>query len=535
MRADMYETITFVIPDGFQVMEEHIDMDIADVGFLRTKRQRHYTSASRSGTRATLTRHTIRCPYCDFRSPAYEKATPVPPRVIDAWAQPQLSFFDEEDQFLTFNQISPPEKAFFCPNCLLLSTPAKHDLTVSMGEENRRVFLSLPISAAEVMKTAMDFGVAPFGLHFPFRQSFEFDLDTGRACFSVTDATGDRVITRDITDTRELSDVFDLWLRHNRIRRKLRKTFESGYGDKLPYPENDLSLRKLIEVTRFQHFPQIFYDAIPYLHNGTIDPSFTAAPQLRNMECLPKIYLAAGLPAAKSIRRIWFSNPGFFWYIEEAKMLREIFPDVNIYCRLLSLPHIYEIFSSFHQYPGILTFFRDYVRLRGQQILLRKMTKYWHPMVEYAKTYSLMNPSSRERDQAKWAAKDASFNCFIEFSIPYRPGFNQVKDHTSVDGYTFSWLKTRQEYYEAGRAMRNCLTGWTPEHNPVMIVRKGTQPKAALEIKNNLVVQERGFDNAPLSNDPALYEAVSKWKDLQNLKTCTLEIPEFDEDEELPF
>lgn len=525
-----YATLT--IPDGYKIVEFEEETDISTVEFLRTKKQRRYTCAHRMGDRVVLKRHVVVCPCCDFRTPAYDRFVKhnltvypeqVPKRVIDAWADPQYSFFEEEDTVLTFNKVSIPEGKFECPKCHFRSSPAKQDITISIGIKEQFVLItSSSIDTKAVFQLIMNSYSGKLRLQFPFSETVEFNLKRGRVIYRIVDANNEDVLVRDITnmgDKTVSSMIFKIMVTNNRLRKNFARAFQQAYNFKLPFELRELSPQAYVAMTRFQHFPKEFYDTIPYnLVNGMLDTSFlSTSKHLKNIQNLSELYRVSALPNAKSIRRLFFSNPGFFFYIHEAKLLAGIFSDVNIFASLLSQSHIYDIFSFLHQYPGGISFLQDYAAEKGQLSLKRKIEKNWNAIKEYSKHYSAMSPSAKKREQHGWRGRRVSARPSLHYSIPMKPGFNQIKDHTVVGPYTFSWLRSKSDYIRAGNALKNCLGGWNYDSNPVVIVKKGDQFKAALEIKNSYVMQERACHNAPVEIDKELYQAIIKWKKDHNL------------------
>ena len=139
----MNDHSTVNVPDGFLLKVERQAMDIEQARLLlRTRAQHRYTSARRMGEQALLTRHKLVCPCCGqsfppaaFRSlPGLPRKGRIPRNEIDAWADPQTRFYDDETAELTFRKVEVP-KTFLCPSCGYLSEP--HTRT-NTGSATRR-------------------------------------------------------------------------------------------------------------------------------------------------------------------------------------------------------------------------------------------------------------------------------------------------------------------------------------------------------------------------------------------------------------
>ena len=182
----MKDTLTFTIPSGYRIVELEEEYDVSEVDFLKSKRQHRYTSAHRVGDFVNLKRHVVVCPCCYFKTPSYDRylrrapiyyTERVPDRVIDAWADLQYSFFDADDNFLLFNEVSAPDGQFECPKCHFLSPPAKQDITISIGttEEDTVFITSSCINTTDVFKLMMSSFVGITKLQFPLSESVEFN------------------------------------------------------------------------------------------------------------------------------------------------------------------------------------------------------------------------------------------------------------------------------------------------------------------------------------------------------------------------
>ena len=87
---------------------------------------------------------------------------------------------------------------------------------------------------------------------------------------------------------------------------------------------------------------------------------------------------------------------------------------------------------------------------------------------------------------------------------------SEIPDCT-VEGYDFSWLRSRNDYCLAARQLSNCLGDHSPLGAPVLCIRKQGQTLAAVEVSGRKVLQARGFDNAALEDFPELFQALGKW------------------------
>lgn len=76
---------------------------------------------------------------------------------------------------------------------------------------------------------------------------------------------------------------------------------------------------------------------------------------------------------------------------------------------------------------------------------------------------------------------------------------DKIKNCT-IDGYNFVALKSKYEYVQAGKQLKNCLVGWECIDNPIVAVKKNNKIVGAVEINGIYVFQARGYDNSNIEN-----------------------------------
>lgn len=526
----MSQEINLRVANGFRVIQKEETVDIATAGnWLRTRRQHRYTRAVREGDNATLTKHVVKCPYCGGEVPAYarfqkNRATSVPDRlpktVIDEWASPQYSLFDTFDRALELNAVVMPEDNYSCPKCGCVSSAyggtvsivlrcQKQKITLSCNVENSSVLINLIIRSSK-------------RIIFPVVETVEFNFGKGRASMQICDGGGQVLVMKDITFSMDLwkgSETYSLISGNSLVRKKLVQALKNLGNDHLPFSAKELTPTVMVSLTQFTgEYPKEFFDAIPYdLCNGGIERSFRAiAKKLHKAENLLRLYEESCLPPIKSVRKRMFETPGFFFYLHEVELLWQIFGDSNHFRRFLEMSRVYDVLSFLHQYPGAFDFIRDYTAEKGASCLLNKLERKWAVTQEYAKTYYSMSAAMQGRERKKWRRKDILIQPAASHSTPMPAGDPSIHN-CMVDGYTFSWLRTKRDYSQAGKALRNCLGRWREDDNPVLVVKKGNRFKAAIEISCNGIVQEHAINNAPIEYDEALYKAVEKWKAMNRL------------------
>ena len=96
------------------------------------------------------------------------------------------------------------------------------------------------------------------------------------------------------------------------------------------------------------------------------------------------------------------------------------------------------------------------------------------------------------------------------FSIPMKRPPNKIFN-CKINEYSFSWLKTGNEYYIVGEELRNCLRSWKSTNNPVVVVKKDNKVVAAIDVADGTVIQVKGYKNSSISRVPNLSKAYDQW------------------------
>ena len=535
------------IPDGYVPVHTERILTPDEARFIVSRRRfGTYTALLRRGETVLLAEDRIRCPWCGGESPAYAhchgqegKRPRVGRKTFERWMDPQYAIPGFLPDIYPLNNLWTPGEEYLCPLCGQISGPAARSRKVHVRARRGRAEITW--DAVGLRRILRSRGLLPGGqltIKPPLTETVSFNLKKGRVALRITDAEENLLVIRDITDGNnawEMSSVCRLITASDRVRQELALAFREASGEDLPFEEKELTPELLAAVTRFAGYPRDFYDAIPYdLESGRIERSFRGiSRRLHSADALPGLYSDSGLPGMKSVKRIFFTRPGLFFYLEEARMLWEAVEDPNFFCTLLSMPRIYDVMSFLHRFPDGIRFFRDYRRERGGRGLCRTLEDRWESLPLYIGQYCIMSPASRAEEWRKWRRNEGLAPDPIGFSIPMPGGDREIRDCT-VDGYCFFWLRSRVDYQTAGKAMNNCLVSWKPNGNPVVAVKKDGRFVAAVELLGKCIVQVRAAENEPIEAHPALNRAFQNWRERYGLDWLPFMGLEDDEDE-LPF
>lgn len=374
-------------------------------------------------------------------------------------------------------------------------------------------------------------------ISFPLFEGVTFHFGKGRIYLFLQNSQGKKIYLRDATEKYsrwESSLIFQILSGDRRLWNLLISKMEpaianamTGYGPEL-----------LPAVTRFPGFSRDFYDVIPYGKNEKIPHSFqTAAKGLHTPKKAKEFYLSSNLPKCKSIRREFFRRPQLMFYMQEHETMWGILEDINLYRTFLESESLFEVLASLHQRPMLETFFQDYSHVCGAKALVEKMRNGWKPLSSIGIDYCSLGKDERKSAQKRWSRTKilmTSWRGHPEFSVPMARA-EGVPERYTIDGFTFSRLRTSREYDKTGQKMMNCLSAWRPSDNPVFgVYSRNGAAVAAVEVEGNTVVQVRGRENKSIFLCPGLFEAYRQWVSAVKLEEdYGLAFDGFDD--ELPF
>ena len=137
---------------------------------------------------------------------------------------------------------------------------------------------------------------------------------------------------------------------------------------------------------------------------------------------------------------------------------------------------------------------------------------------DFLLVYCTMNKALRLAEQQSWRRYKYSGTDEVRepikttplFSMPMKQPVESIKDCV-FDGFNFSWLRTGSDYDKAGKLLKNCLRDWKTINNPVVLVKRGKKPVAAIEVGEDGVRQFLGYDNSDAYEVPGLGLAYRKW------------------------
>lgn len=511
-----------------------------DVAFevLTPARQRKSTLAVFENDNVVITKHVIVCPWCGKKAPAYHNNQMEPHQLIDMWLAQQTSMFEKLPKTLLFNRPIEAMEKFVCPRCNMISHPSKGfiDVLFIVDRKTIKIFRKLELKELFQIKWGADkICITNFELY----EAITFNLKNGHTYVSLEDGRGEKLKVHDISNTKAnlYSDdpIFELINLYKPVNRELKNQFAKIFRGPLPFRTKELTVEQFLLMTEFIGYDSAFYSALPYADKGDlIERRFLkSAKRLHDAKKVPNIFEKTILPKVKSIRKIFFCNPALFFYTEELEQLWKIIEDINLFRNFITSQNIFSELAFLHKMPHLIDFYAEYKAEIGSKRLyhhfFRPTDRYW--LYNYISWYYLLSEYDKKIERKKWQngrlEKQDDFEGIendmgarFSVSIPdcSSKDFRHPGLECCINGYSFRRLKNSMEFLRAGKELKNCLVHWQFFQNNVYGMIDNGEYVAAVEIKDNVIIQAHTYCNGDISGNHSIKQAFDIWKN-RNLIT----------------
>lgn len=533
-------TKEITINKGYQIIERKstVDAHFAAKNILSTKKQFKYTSAEYKHATDTVefSRHLLVCPHCGANMPAYihfhDECRPQKRmRRIDAdmWCGAIRSLFDNEDKFIELYKTLQPVfisnwNCIYCEGKASYSTETEQ-VTFEQNDNTLKVACNIS-SFMELVNIGWTLSLEAHTA--PLIESVTFNFDTGRTKFELCTPEGTLVCSEDVTNGISIkcqtSKLCQLINDNIFVKKEITKAFNKIWKVKIPLTINEVDVNKFIFMCSFQSFPKEFYNCLPLNDDSSFDATFDEIKeQLHQSEKCVEILSKSSLPNIKSVKKVFFSNPAFFFYLYEAEQLWGIFKDPNLFCRFLDSKNAFANLHMMHMFPRIVDFYRDFAKIKTPAELFKLMVFFENKACTYGIYYSSLNKYQKALEQERWktlvksTARD--YLCWrigidVE-SFFSREDKNQLSDEIQdqvCNGYTFTFFRSYNQFFVAAKELKNCLKS-ERFSNPIVGVMKNGHYIAALELYEDerWVIQAMLQNNECIEEDKQVFAAMKKW------------------------
>lgn len=559
----MARTYTIPLSTEYTIESYEEMVDIFDAeSILVSKRQRKYTSASRQGFIVTLRKDIWTCPYCSAHVPAYPQYfekdiswRKISANEIHAWASPQMTLFKTPYKPLYFNQ-ALHRKSVKCPYCGMESSTSAgmkgKARNAYVVRDKKRLKVSVEIHDITEIFSLDWISKLYLEINLPLYETLTFNFSKGKVFLTLSDSMGKSIAVTDITfhpEKWQSGSLYDAINTYKLLQRTMKREFAVCYGATLPFGKEELDIKNLILMTRYHgDYSASFYKAIPLSKNSLkVDASFRSVD--RHMHSIGEavsLYSSSPLPQSKTIRKIFFENPGLLFYVSECRLIWDVLKDINLFRTLLTSNMVYYLLSIVHTYPHMNEYYSDCVAIIGSNRFLRSIFANPVSINTAAIAYHSLNEVEKAsiRHKLKQGRKSADHNApmlYCDSVFPFSPSYSvpmqipieRIKPCT-INGYRFVWLINSSDYVYASSQLQNCLDDWKPWNDPVIAVWHSGKIVAAIQInpRTNTIMQALGHNNTEIDTDSNLGKAFAVWKRRYGLEMYDEhDLPDLDEED----
>lgn len=534
-------TKTLTINDGFRVLEESATYDAfyaCDV-LLSTEKEFKYTKAEfqKSTNTVTMTRHKWMCPCCGYHMPAYpyfhgeeKPAKIMTGRKAREWCGDVRSLLEDEHKSLDLYEPLDEFGVFHCPQCgeMSINLDSTSELKITEGKGRVRVSIML-----KKLHEILHIHWAPeINVHeLPLEESVTFNISKGKTYYELRKANGELVCVRDITNMaykdKHLSTLTSIINTNIYAKKEIRKCFNNIWGITVPFKSEELDLQRFVLLTSYVGYTQReFYYNIP-CEFGELTPHSCFKPmrkKLHNSVNCIGIMEQSGLPKAKSVKTLMYTNTYLFFFADELKIMWKLLGEnYDLFIRFAVSSVAVPTLVLLRTNPGVIEFYSDFSIVKSPIELLKLLRFYRNVAVRYAVFYLSFSEKKKKDEQKRWSnIKGSLFDGYgklitdsyidKEFvSVPIHPKLSELKEQV-VDGYKFVLLKTNSQFVKAGNELNNCL-GTTSFDNPVFGIQKHGKNVAAIEVDIDDATVQQAYikDNKEISADKKVYSAFCMW------------------------
>ncbi len=283
-----------------------------------------------------------------------------------------------------------------------------------------------------------------------------------------------------------------------------------------------------------------FYHNIPSdEYDFTIDPIFKKARnKLHNSDNCLELLNQSDLPKSKSIKKVMFTHPALFFYLDEINTLWELFgKDHNLLRSFLESKNAVANLYTMHTYPGIIEFYKDFVNEKGSYDFYKLITFLDKKACKYGIFYSAFSESKKALERKTWSEGSSILKSGYQrlgVGINVDALFVAETEHSQEvkisdqnhNGYTFSVIKCRNQRVIAAEHLNNCLKSGHFT-NLIIGVMKYGRYVAAVEVnaKENYIIQALIKDNEDIEEDKSIFLAFKKWCKANKMHYNNFEYP----------
>lgn len=513
------------VSDGYKIFEEKSLYDFENIlKVLKEDDLKIISSAVIKDDKVEVVKKYWICPVCGCKHYVKRNSSVSAHGIEDKIFCPNL-FCSSNVLIAECESLRKP--IYVCEKCGSFVPAINKEYNFAVSCQNNIIKIELAIDDIEglISTQILDGDITSLINEMPVYECLYLDLNKGNATLQIENSKGD-VFSKfnGINEIQALksSRFFELLFYSDGLKKLVIKAFDEAW-DKFDFPftEKDLNFELLFRLVKFINYPFAdFYYCIPYDETEVnVFPTFkNISEKIHRYDDLPKLFENSSLPRAKSLKRLLFTNLEYFFYFDELEKLWQLINDINLFVTVIKSEQIFYLLSQIHIYGKVFEYFDVFIKHNSIKSLCNLIVK--DPLCFVLKALAYLGTADENKIyyETVFANKNfrlMEFNYYFFyhnkslFNIPMARINDKIKKCT-IDGYNFVALKSKYEYVQAGKQLKNCLVGWDCIDHPVVAIKKNNKIVGAVEINDSYIFQARGYDNSNIE-DTDFYPAFLKF------------------------
>lgn len=518
--------ITVTVSDGYKIFEEKSLYDFENIlKVLKEDNLTNIISAVIKEEKVEVVKKYWFCPVCGCKHYIKRKNTVSADGIEDKIFCPNL-FYTSNVLIAECKSLRKP--IYICEKCGSFVPAKNKEYNFAVSCQNNIIKTELEINDIESLLNTqiLDGDITSLINKMPVYECLYLDLSKGNITLQIENLKG--YVFSKVNGINEIqalksSRFFELLFYSDGLKKLVIKAFDGAWGKfDFPFTEKDLNFELLFRLVKFINYPfSEFYYCIPYDEKEiNVFPTFNnISEKIHRYNDLPELFANSSLPKVKSLKRLLFTNPEYFFYFDELEKLWQLINDINLFMTVIKSEQIFYLLSQIHIYGKVFEYFDVFIKHNSVKSFCHIIVRFPIRFMSNAVAYLSIADENKIYYETVFTKKNfrlREFNyCFYYnksfFNIPMARINEKIKNCT-IDGYNFVALKSKYEYLQAGKQLKNCLVGWDCIDHPVVAIKKNNKIVGAVEISDSIVFQARGCDNSPIEKAD-FYSAFLKFCD----------------------
>lgn len=311
---------TVTISDGYKIFEEKSLYDLENIlKVLKEDNLTNIISAVIKEEKVEVVKKYWFCPVCGCKHYVKRNSTVSADGIEDKIFCPNL-FYTSNVLIAECESLRKP--IYICEKCGSFVPAKNKEYNFAVSCQNNIIKTELEINDIESLLNTqiLDGDITSLINKMPVYECLYLDLSKGNITLQIENLKG--YVFSKVNGINEIqalksSRFFELLFYSDGLKKLVIKAFDEAWGKfDFPFTEKDLGFELLFRLVKFINYPfSDFYYCIPYDEKEiNVFPTFNnISEKIHRYDDLPELFANSSLPKVKSLKRLLFTNPEYFF------------------------------------------------------------------------------------------------------------------------------------------------------------------------------------------------------------------------------